>query len=91
MLSAEQLIESMSIKMRMSHVYQPLLIRALVDAGGVAMVRRLARESLLQDNSQLLYDEKRIKQMPVRVLSSHGVVEREGSCSSSWWGLSLSR
>ena len=91
MLSAEQLIESMSIKMRISHIYQPLLIRALVDAGGVAMVRRLARKSLLQDESQLLYDEKRIEQMPVRVLSSHGVVEREGSCSSLWWGLSLSR
>lgn len=78
MLSVEQLVEFMNTKMRMSHIYQPLLIRALVDAGGVATVRQLAREFLLQDESQLLYYEKRIKQMPVRVLSSHGVVEREG-------------
>ena len=60
----------------MSHIYQPLLIRSLLDAGGSATVRQLATAFLIEDESQLLYYEKRIKQMPVRVLKSHGVVER---------------
>jgi nucleoside-diphosphate-sugar epimerase len=64
--------------MRMSHIYQPLLIRALVDAGGVATLRQLAQAFLVQDESQLQYYEKRIKEMPVPVLSRHGVVERDG-------------
>ena len=29
-------------QMRMSHIYQPLLIRSLLDAGGSATVRQLA-------------------------------------------------
>ena len=38
--------------MSMSHLYQPLLGRALVDAGGVAAVRQLAQVFLVQDESQ---------------------------------------
>ncbi len=66
----------------MSHVYQPVLIRSLVDAGGHATIRQLAQASLIQDESQLLYYEKRIKQMPFKVLKKHGVVEREGDLVS---------
>lgn len=61
----------------MSHVYQPLLIRTLVEAGGVATVRQLAQAFLVQDESQLQYYENRIKQMPVPVLTKRGVVARE--------------
>jgi len=64
-------------KMRMSHVYQPLLIRSLVDAGGSATLRQLAQIFASQDESQLLYYEKRIKQMPVKVLSKHGIINQE--------------
>lgn len=73
MLTADELIHFMDTTMRMSHIYQPLLIRALVNSGGVATVRQLAREFLVQDESQLLYYEKRIREMPVRVLGRHGV------------------
>lgn len=64
--------------MRMSHIYQPLLIRSLVDTGGTATVRQLACLFLAQDESQLLFYEKRIKEMPLKVLKRRGVVEHDG-------------
>ena len=59
-------------RMRMSHIYQPLLIRALVEGGGTATLRQLAHAFLAQDESQLRFYEKRIKEMPLRVLTKHG-------------------
>jgi diadenosine tetraphosphate (Ap4A) HIT family hydrolase len=35
-MTYEQLVDFLERKMSMSHVYQPLLVRALVDAGGDA-------------------------------------------------------
>ncbi|HYG97486.1 MAG TPA: hypothetical protein VD837_00030 [Terriglobales bacterium] len=66
----------------MSHVYQPALIRALISAGGSATLRQLAQAFLCEDESQLLYYEKRIKEMPVRVLRKHGVISVQGQLVS---------
>jgi len=73
-MTYEELVDFLKNKMIMSHVYQPLLVRALVDAGGVATVRQLAQVFLVQDESQLLYYEKRIKEMPIKVLERHAVI-----------------
>jgi diadenosine tetraphosphate (Ap4A) HIT family hydrolase len=81
-MTFEQLIDFLENKMRMSHIYQPLLIRSLVDAGGSATLRQLAHSFLVQDESQLIYYEKRIKEMPLRVLLNHGVVKRDGDLIS---------
>jgi len=62
----------------MSHIYQPLLIRALVDAGGIATIQQLARAFLVQDEGELLLYEQRIKTMPLPVLKKRGVVESDG-------------
>jgi len=51
----EELVDFLVSKMRMSQIYQPLLIRALVDAVGVATLRQLAQAFLAQDESQLLF------------------------------------
>lgn len=77
-MTYEQLVDFLSSKMKMSHIYQPLLIRSLVDAGGSATLRQLAQFFLSQDESQLIYYEKRIKEMPLRVLSKHGVTSSDG-------------
>ena len=37
-----EIIESVRGRMRMSHIYQPLLIRALVGAGGAATMQQLS-------------------------------------------------
>ena len=69
-------------KMTMSHVYQPILIKALVQSGGKATIRQLAQTLLLEDESQLLFYEKRLKEMPLRVLKKHGVLNVEGDLVS---------
>jgi diadenosine tetraphosphate (Ap4A) HIT family hydrolase/5-methylcytosine-specific restriction endonuclease McrA len=81
-MTYQELVDFLEHKMSMSHVYQPLLVRALVDAGGVATVRQLAQVFLAQDESQLLYYEKRIKEMPLKVLKRHEVITSDGQLVS---------
>ncbi len=81
-MTFEELSDFIEKRMKMSHVYQPLLIKALIDAGGSATLRQIALNFLVQDESQILYYEDRIKNMPVPVLKRHGVVERSGNLVS---------
>jgi diadenosine tetraphosphate (Ap4A) HIT family hydrolase len=81
-MTYKNLIDFLENRMSMSHIYQPLLIRSLIDAGGSATIRQLAHKFLSQDESQLLYYENRIKQMPLRVLSRHEVVSKDGDLVS---------
>jgi diadenosine tetraphosphate (Ap4A) HIT family hydrolase len=76
-MTFDELIEFLETKMRLSHIYQPLLIKALVDAGGSATIRQLANAFLSQDESQLIYYQDRIKQMPLKILSKHGIVSKD--------------
>lgn len=69
-------------KMRMSHIYQPLLIKCLIEAGGSATIRQLAISFLSHDESQILYYEKRLKEMPIRVLAKHDIIQRNGELIS---------
>jgi ATP adenylyltransferase len=77
-MTFDEIIEFLETKMSMSHIYQPLLIRTLVDAGGSATIRQLANAFLSQDESQLIYYEDRIKKMPLKILSKHGIVSKDG-------------
>jgi hypothetical protein len=74
-MKATELEKFLRDDMRMSHIYQPLLIRALLNAGGSATVRQLALDFVSEDESQLRYYEKRIKDMPMPVLKKRGVIE----------------
>jgi len=65
-------------KMVMSHVYQPVIIRALVQAAGKSTIRHLAQTLLLEDESQLLFYEKRLKEMPLKILKKRGVISVDG-------------
>jgi diadenosine tetraphosphate (Ap4A) HIT family hydrolase len=73
-----QLRSFITTKMRMAHIYQPLMIRTLVEAGGTASIRSIAAAFLARDESQLEYYEHITKVMPGRVLANHSVVRREG-------------
>src|SRR5262245_9550145 len=64
--------------MRMSHIYQPLMLKVLVEKGGWASIRDIALAFLAHDESQIEYYAEITKRMPGRVLGSHGVVRREG-------------
>lgn len=77
-MNYKDLIEFLQCRMKMSHIYQPLLIRSLVESDGTATLRQLAMSFVVQDEGQLLFYERRIKEMPIRVLNNHGVVSRHG-------------
>ena len=73
--------------MRMSQVYQPAMLRTLLERGGSATAADIAREPLSYDQSQLEYYEIRTKQMVGRVLTNNGVVEpiKEGKRIVGYW------
>lgn len=77
-MNFKELKDFIERRMRMSHIYQPLLIRNLVDAGGSATVRQLALNFLAYDESQIMHYERTLKNMPIKILAKHGVVERQG-------------
>jgi len=81
-MNFKDLINFIENRMSMSHIYQPLLIKSLIEAGGSATIRQLSHNFLSQDESQLLYYEDRIKQMPLRVLKKHGVISKNGDLVS---------
>lgn len=76
--SFEHLRDFIQKQMRMSHVYQPVMIRELLKRGGKASIRNIAGAFLARDESQLEYYEQITKDMPGKVLGKHGIVEREG-------------
>jgi ATP adenylyltransferase len=64
--------------MRMSHIYQPVMIKELLTNGGKSSIRNIAAAFLARDASQLEYYEQITKDMPGKVLAKHGIVERDG-------------
>src|SRR5215469_1084464 len=64
--------------MRMSHVYQPVMLMTLLKGGGKASTTAIAKAILNHDESQIEYYEKIVGNMVGRVLRSHGLVKKEG-------------
>jgi ATP adenylyltransferase len=58
-------------EMRMSHVYQPVMLRILLVQGGQASVRDIAKALLSEDQSQIEYYEQITKRMVGRVLTTN--------------------
>ena len=73
------LFDFLSNKMRMSHIYQPVMLIHLLQNGGRAPVGEIARAILLHDPTQIEYYEEITKRMPGRVLTNNrGITERKG-------------
>lgn len=81
-MTFEELRTFIASTMRMSHIYQPLLIKSLIEAGGVSTIRQLATTFLTNDESQIVFYEKRLKDMPIKVLAKHGIIARDGELVS---------
>ncbi len=79
MMTFQELKNFITKKMRMSHIYQPLLIKTLLEAGGVSTIRQIAISFLIKDESQISYYERIIKNMPVKVLQKHEVIQKDGN------------
>ena len=61
-------------QMRMSHIYQPVMLRTILENGGEATTTQIAQALVSRDVSQIEYYEERVKQMVGRVLVKNGVV-----------------
>lgn len=66
-----------STGMKMQHIYQPIMIRTLLEHDGTATVRSIAEQFLQKDESQIEYYMQITKSMPGKVLSRHGIVRYE--------------
>ena len=74
----DRLRDFLDHKMRMAHVYQPVMLEVLLGNGGSASIREIAAAFLAHDESQAEYYEQVVKKMPGPVLSRHGIVQRAG-------------
>jgi len=64
--------------MRMSHVYQPVMLMTLMENAGKASTTEIAKAILEHDESQIKYYEKIVGNMVGRVLRNHGLVKKDG-------------
>jgi ATP adenylyltransferase len=62
-------------QMRMSHVYQPVMLLELLRNDGLATTEQVAKALLSYDQSQVEYYEIRTKNMVGKVLTQNGVIE----------------
>ena len=62
-------------QMKMSHIYQPAMLKVLLENKGTATLEQVASHLLSYDQSQVEYYGVRTKVMVGKVLTSNGVVE----------------
>jgi ATP adenylyltransferase len=74
-MTAEQLEDFINHRMRMSHIYQPVMLKVLLENGGQATTEEIAKRLLTYDQSQVEYYSLRTKAMVGKVLTNNGVVE----------------
>jgi len=65
-------------EMRMSHIYQPVMLLELLRSGGAASVRQIASALLARDSSQVEYYEQITRKMVGKVLTNNRqITERD--------------
>jgi ATP adenylyltransferase len=74
-LTFAQLEEYIRLSMRMSHIYQPVMLKVLLENGGQADIETIAKALLSYDRSQVEYYEIRTKNMVGKVLTQNGITE----------------
>ena len=74
-LSFNELETYIRDEMRMSHIYQPVMLRVLLEQGGRAEIEDIAMALLSYDRSQVEYYEIRTKNMVGKVLTRNGVID----------------
>ena len=62
-------------KMRMMHIYQPVMIKTLIQSNGKANAQKIAKEILKKDQSQIDYYTEQTRNMVGKVLRKNKVVQ----------------
>ena len=75
MTAFDDLLTFITERMRMSHIYQPVMLKVLLENDGRASRKAIAKAFLSEDQSQIEYYENIVRDMAGRVLSNHGIVE----------------
>ena len=78
----DRLAEYINRRMRMSHIYQPLMLMELLGRSSPAPAEDIARRILGEDSSQIEYYTERVKRMVGRVLTSNGITSHAGGVYS---------
>lgn len=81
-MTFEQLEEYITLKMRMSHIYQPVMLLSLLQHRGVCHQKDIATSILSNDISQIEYYSKITNDVVGKILRKHKVVERHGKSYS---------
>jgi len=76
-MTFNELSEFIQSKMRMAHIYQPVMIKHLLENNGKALDKEIARVLLNHDESQIEYYQKIVRDMVGRVLRSHDVINKD--------------
>ena len=69
----QRLRETIAERMRMSHVYQPLMLMELLGRRSPAPAQDVARRILGEDVTQIEYYTERVKRMVGKVLTGNGI------------------
>ena len=77
-MNFENLARFIINEMRMSHIYQPVMLMTLLSNGGHCDETEIAKDILGHDRSQIEYYTKITNNMVGRVLRRHGLVEKKG-------------
>lgn len=64
-------------KMSMSHIYQPVMLKILLERNGEVSRRDIAAAFLAEDQSQLEYYDEIVKRYPTQTLKRHGLIEHD--------------
>ena len=86
----DRLSDYIKRRMRMSHIYQPLMLMELLGRSSPAPAEDIARRILVEDSSQVEYYTERVKQMVGRVLTSNGITSHAGGIYSLIGAVDLS-
>ncbi|MCP9840716.1 hypothetical protein KBY93_08710 [Synechococcus sp. J7-Johnson] len=73
----ERLRQYIAQRMRMSHIYQPLMLMELLGRRSPAPAQDVARRILGEDMTQIDYYTERVKRMVRKVLTGNGITRYE--------------
>lgn len=76
-MTFEELRYFLKYQMKMTFIYQPVVIRTLLKHQGQASVREIAKNALSFDEAQIDYYIRVIKRYPRQVLTQHGIIETQ--------------
>ena len=79
-----ELKDLLMYKMRMSHIYQPVMLMSLLKNRGVSSLDSLAKDLLINDQIQMEYYDNVTRNMVGKVLKKINVVKKKGTHSTFW-------